>query len=112
MLLDALPGGFSPDLQGGRMVERLARSASYVPGARYRSTVLLRNLGEKGMEAFKAGTIGKSAAVSLAGIPRRNRMYRWRKEKLTDTEIREYKKGKTARRMQRRKQNAGRDGDA
>lgn len=95
MLLTEYPEAF-PDLKGGRMVERLAgqlhMSRSTV--SEYRS--IANNLGEKGMEAFKAGAIGKSAAVSLASLPQEEQDVLLGEGKLTDTEIKEYKKGKTA----------------
>lgn len=96
MLLTEYPEAFL-DLQGGRMVERLAEQLhmSRSTVSEYRS--IANNLGEKGMEAFKAGMIGKSAAVSLAGIPEEEQDVLLEEGKLTDTEIREYKKGKTAR---------------
>lgn len=68
-LLEDCPEDF-PHLQGiGRMVEKLAIQMNMK-----RSTVgeylqISKNLSDKGMEAFQAGELNKSAAVAISALP-------------------------------------------
>lgn len=70
-LLETYPKEFPESLQKGRMVERLAKQTGMK-----RSTVgeylkIAKDLGEKGREEFKNGTIKKGAAYALAGLPKK-----------------------------------------
>ena len=58
-----------PNVQGGRMVERLAQIMDIKKTTVGEYLTISRNLSEKGMELFKTGQLKKSAAVALAGIP-------------------------------------------
>lgn len=67
-LLTEYPEEF-PNVQGGRMVERLAQIMDIKKTTVGEYLTISRNLSEKGMELFKTGQLKKSAAVALAGIP-------------------------------------------
>lgn len=67
-LLETYPEEF-PDLQTGRMVEKLEKKLGMKKTTVGEYLTISSNLGEKGMEEFRAGTLKKSAAVELAGLP-------------------------------------------
>lgn len=67
-LLKNYPEEF-PGIQKGRMVERLARQFSLSKSTVGEYQKIANNLGEKAMEAFKDGSLDKSAAVTLASLP-------------------------------------------
>lgn len=58
-----------PNVQGGRMVERLAQIMDIKKTTVGEYLTISKNLSEKGMALFKTGQLKKSAAVALAGIP-------------------------------------------
>lgn len=67
-----------PHLQSGRMVERLATQTKMNKTTVGEYLTISKNLGEKGMEAFKEGSLKKSAAVEMAALPEKEQ------EKLLD----------------------------
>ena len=67
-LIDNFPEEF-PHLQSGRMVERLARQLNMKKTTVGEYLTISKNLGEKGMEAFKEGSLKKSAALEMAALP-------------------------------------------
>lgn len=69
-LLETYPEEF-PGLKGGRMVERLAKQMHMTKTAVGEYFTISKNLGEKGMEEFAKGSLKKSAAVELSGLPRK-----------------------------------------
>ena len=66
-LLQEHPEEF-PHLKTGRMVERLASQLHMKRSTVGEYLTISKNLGEKGMEAFKSGNLKKSAAVQLAAL--------------------------------------------
>lgn len=66
-LLENFPEEF-PHLQTGRMVERLAKQTQMKRTTVGEYLAISKNLGEKGKEEFKNGSLKKSAAVELAGL--------------------------------------------
>lgn len=67
-LLSNYPEEF-PDMQTGRMVERLARMYNMKKSTVGEYQAIANNLGETAMEEFKKGGIEKSAAVTLSKLP-------------------------------------------
>lgn len=57
-----------PNVQGGRMVERLAQVTAMKKTTVGEYLTISKNLGDKGMEMFKKGELKKSAAVALSGL--------------------------------------------
>lgn len=92
-LLETYPEEF-PHLQTGRMVERLAKQMNLK-----RSTVgeylsIAKNLGKKGKEEFKEGSLKKSAAVELAALPEEEQETLLSQGKISHKEIKAYKEEK------------------
>lgn len=67
-LLENYPEEF-PQVQTGRMVERLAKLLNMKKTTVGEYLTIAKNLGDKGMEKFRSGEIKKSAAVELSGLP-------------------------------------------
>lgn len=67
-LLENYPEEF-PQVQTGRMVERLAKLLNMKKTTVGEYLTIARNLGDKGMEKFRSGELKKSAAVELSGMP-------------------------------------------
>lgn len=67
-LLENFPEEF-PQIQTGRMVERLAKLLNMKKTTVGEYLTIAKNLGDKGMEKFRSGEIKKSAAVELSGMP-------------------------------------------
>lgn len=67
-LLENHPEEF-PEVQTGRIIERLARLLNMKKSTVGEYLTIAKNLGEKGMEKFRSGEIKKSAAVELSGLP-------------------------------------------
>lgn len=66
-LLENYPEEF-PDLQKGRMVERLGKQFGLAKTVVGEYQTIAKNLCDKGMELFRNSLIEKSAAVALAGL--------------------------------------------
>ncbi len=66
-LVENYPQEF-PQVQGGRMVERLAKLTNMKKTTVGEFLTISRNLSEKGMEKFAAGELKKSAAVELSSM--------------------------------------------
>ncbi len=67
-LLETYPEEF-PEIQTGRIVERLARLLNMNKTTVGEYLTISKNLSDKGMEKFQSGEIKKSAAVELSGLP-------------------------------------------
>lgn len=90
-LLNEYPEEF-PELQGGRMVERLARKYNLSKSTVGEYLTISKNLGEKAMKEFKNGTIDKSAAVTLASMPEEKQEQALKSGFKTNKQLKEYKK--------------------
>lgn len=89
-LLEAYPEEF-PDLKGGRMVERLARQMQMKRTTVGEYLTIAKNLGSEAMEAFKDGSLKKSAAVEMAALPHAEQKKLIQGRVTGRKEIREYK---------------------
>ena len=92
-LIENYPEEF-PDVQKGRMVERLARMCDMKKTTVGEYLSIAKNLGDDAMEAFKEGRVEKSAAVTLAGMPKDTQRHVLELGITTDTALKEYKKEK------------------
>lgn len=92
-LLETYPEEF-PEVQGGRMVERLAKKLNMKKTVVGEYQTISKNLGEKGMEKFREGTLKKSAALELAALPVAEQEKLLEQGKNTYTEIADYKQSK------------------
>ena len=72
-LINTYPEEF-PEIQGGRMVDRLAKKYNLSKSTVGEYLTIAKNLGEIAMDAFENGEIDKSAAVTLAGMPKENQV--------------------------------------
>lgn len=90
-LIENYPEEF-PDVQSGRMVERLAKMCDMKRTTVGEYLSIAKNLGAEAMEAFKEGRIEKSAAVTLAGMPEEIQSHALGLGITTDTALKEYKK--------------------
>lgn len=66
-LIEDYPEEF-PGLASGRMVDKLAQQLHMKKTTVGEYLTISKNLGEKGMEAFKDGTLKKSAAVEMSSL--------------------------------------------
>lgn len=66
-ILEEHPEEF-PDMQTGRMVDRLAKKTGLKKSTVGEYLNIAKNLGEKGMTEFAAGRLKKSAAVKMASL--------------------------------------------
>lgn len=66
-LIEDYPEEF-PGLASGRMVDKLAQQLHMKKTTVGEYLTISKNLGEKGMEAFKDGTLKKSAAVEISSL--------------------------------------------
>lgn len=94
-LLENYPEEF-PDLQSGRMVERLAKQMNMKKTTVGEYQTISRNLGSKSMEMFKSGELKKSAAVQLASLPEEEQESLIDAGITTHRQIAEYKEMKKA----------------
>lgn len=92
-LLETYPEEF-PDLQTGRMVEKLEKKSGLDQTTVGEYLTISKNLGEKGMEKFERGVLKKSAAVELAGLSKEEQEELLDKGIISHKEIKEYKKGR------------------
>lgn len=90
-LINTYPEEF-PEIQGGRMVDRLAKKYNLSKSTVGEYLTIAKNLGEIAMDAFENGEIDKSAAVTLAGMPKENQVQALTKGCKTDKELKAYKK--------------------
>lgn len=67
-LIENYPEEF-PQVQNGRMVERLAKLLNMKKTTVGEYLTISKNLSDKGMEKFQEGSLKKSAALELAGMP-------------------------------------------
>ena len=89
-LLENFPEEF-PQVQTGRMVERLAKLLNMKKTTVGDYLTIAKNLGDKGMEKFKSGEIKKSAAVELSGMPEEEQDHLIDQGITTHTQIRQLK---------------------
>lgn len=88
-LLTNYPEEF-PDMQTGRMVERLARMYNMKKSTVGEYQAIANNLGEAAMEEFKQGGIEKSAAVTLSKLPEKEQENILSQGLKKDVEIKQY----------------------
>lgn len=92
-LLETYPEEF-PELQTGRMVEKLAKQLNMKKSTVGEYTQIAGNLGEKAMEGFRTGQIKKSAAVELSALPEEEQESLVEQGMTSYTEIKTYKAGR------------------
>lgn len=93
-LIENYPDEF-PDLQKGRMVERLAKQMGLARSVVSDYQNIANNLGDKGMELFANGQIDKSTATALAGLDKGEQEVLIDAGKLTHKEVKDYKQKKS-----------------
>lgn len=89
-LLTNYPEEF-PDVQSGRMVERLSKKLNMPKTTVGEYLTISKNLGESAMEKFKSGELKKSAAVQLAALPEEEQAEIVATGKITHKEVKAYK---------------------
>lgn len=89
-LLETYPKEFPESLQKGRMVERLAKQTGMKRTTVGEYLKIAKDLGEKGREEFKNGTIKKGAAYALAGLPNKEQKTLIERGVTTATAINKY----------------------
>lgn len=94
-LIETYPEEF-PELQKGRMVERLAKQLKIDKSTVGEYLQISNNLGDEAMQLFESGEIKKSAAVKLAGLPNEEQSELIRSGVRMATQIEVYKKQKTS----------------
>ena len=92
-LIETYPEEF-PDLQIGRMVERLSKQMNLKRTTVGEYLTIAKNLGKKGKEEFKTGSLKQSAAVELAALPEKEQEELLEQGVVTHREIKAYKKKK------------------
>ncbi len=91
-LMEKYPEEFTEDELRGRMVERLARQLNISRSVVSDYKNIQHNLGKAGMKAFKEGTLNKSAATVMAGLPENEQEMLLDKGITAHKEIKKYKK--------------------
>lgn len=99
-LLETYPEEF-PNLRDGRMVEKLEKQLGMDKTTVGEYLTISKNLGERGMEKFQEGTLKKSAAVELAGLPAEEQEEVLDRGMLSRKEIKVYKHSRKAREIQK-----------
>ena len=89
-LLKNYPEEF-PDLQTGRMVERLAKQMNMKRATVGEYQSISKNLTDKAMEKFKAGEIDKSAAVTISRMPEEAQKEAMEQGLTKDVDIKKFK---------------------
>lgn len=92
-LLETYPEEF-PHLQTGRIVERLAKQMNMKRTTVGEYLTIAKNLGKKGKEEFKTGSLKKSAAVELAALPEKEQEELLEQGVTLQKEIKAYKEKK------------------
>lgn len=90
-LINNYPEEF-PEIQGGRMVDRLAKKYNLSKSTVGEYLSISKNLGDTAMDEFERGEIDKSAAVTLASMPEENQNQALAKGFKTDKKLKAYKK--------------------
>ena len=90
-LINNYPEEFS-EIQGGRMVDRLAKKYNLSKSTVGEYLTISKNLGDTAMEEFQKGEIDKSAAVTLASMPEETQNMALEEGHKTDKELKAYKK--------------------
>lgn len=90
-LINNYPEEFS-EIQGGRMVDRLAKKYNLSKSTVGEYLTISKNLGDTAMEEFQKGEIDKSAAVTLASMPEETQNMVLEEGHKTDKELKAYKK--------------------
>lgn len=90
-LINNYPEEF-PEIQGGRMVDRLAKKYNLSKSTVGEYLTISKNLGDTAMDEFQKGEIDKSAAVTLASMPEENQNQALSQGRKTDKELKAYKK--------------------
>lgn len=93
-LMEQYPEEFTDEELRGRMVERLARQLNICRSVISDYKNIAHNLCEEGMEAFKDGSLDKSAANAMAGLPVEEQQQLLSGGVTSHKEIRQYKKSK------------------
>lgn len=90
-LINNYPDEF-PEIQGGRMVDRLAKKYNLSKSTVGEYLSISKNLGDTAMEAFEKGEIDKPAAVTLASMPEEKQNQALAIGCKTDKALKKYKK--------------------
>lgn len=83
-----------PHLKTGRMVERLAKQMGMKRTTVGEYLTIGKNLGEKGKEEFKNGSLKKSAAVELSALPKEEQEKLLEQGVTSQKEIKSYKENR------------------
>lgn len=92
-LLEKHPEEF-PHLKTGRMVERLAKQMGMKRTTVGEYLTIVKNLGDKGKEEFKNGSLKKSAAVELSALPKEEQEQLLEQGVTSQKEIKNYKENR------------------
>lgn len=92
-LLTNYPEEF-PDVQSGRMVDRLSKKLNMPKTTVGEYLTISKNLGESAMDKFKSGELKKSAAVQMASLPEEEQDRMIEEGKVSLKEVKEHKKEK------------------
>ena len=92
-LLEKHPEEF-PHLKTGRMVERLAKQMGMKRTTVGEYLTIVKNLGDKGKEEFKNGSLKKSAAVELSALPKEEQEKLLGQGVTSQKEIKSYKENR------------------
>lgn len=92
-LLENHPEEF-PHLKTGRMVERLAKQMGMKRTTVGEYLTIVKNLGDKGKEEFKNGSLKKSAAVELSALPQEEQEKLLERGVTSQKEIKNYKESR------------------
>ena len=101
-LLETYPEEF-PHLQTGRMVERLARQKNMKRTTVGEYLTISKNLSERGRKEFAQGTLKKSAALEISGLPEKEQEELLDKGVTLQKDIRAYKQRKEVSRQKEEK---------
>ena len=89
-LINNYPEEF-PEIQGGRMVERLAKKYNLSRTTVGEYLTISKNLGDTAMHEFEKGEIDKSAAVTLASMSENDQIQALASGYKTDKDLKNYK---------------------
>lgn len=89
-LINNYPEEF-PEIQGGRMVERLAKKYNLSRTTVGEYLTISKNLGDTAMHEFEKGEIDKSAAVTLASMSENDQIQALASGCKTDKDLKNYK---------------------
>ncbi len=93
-LMQNYPEEFSEMQEKGRLVEKLAKKLNLAKSVVIDYQTISHNLGEQGRKAFQNGTLNKTAAVAMSGLPEQDQEELLQKGITKAKEITNYKEEK------------------